>query len=101
MSMTKSTFNISGMSCVNCAARIEKSLSATVGIDTAVVNFATEELAVEYDEATSSREQIAARVRELGYGITAIAPSGELRFGVRGLHCASCVATLESRLLSH
>src|SRR6266581_716373 len=27
--------------------------------------------------------------------------SGELRFGVRGLHCASCVATLENRLLSH
>jgi P-type Cu+ transporter len=33
--------------------------------------------------------------------VNAITPSGELRFGVRGLHCASCVATLESRLLSH
>ncbi len=28
-------------------------------------------------------------------------PSGELSFGVRGLHCASCVNTLEKKLLGH
>ena len=28
-------------------------------------------------------------------------PDGELTFGVRGLHCASCVATLEKKLLEH
>lgn len=29
------------------------------------------------------------------------APSGEMTFGVRGLHCASCVNTLEKKLLEH
>lgn len=28
-------------------------------------------------------------------------PAGELSFGVRGLHCASCVNTLEKKLLEH
>jgi P-type Cu+ transporter len=99
--MTKTTFTITGMSCVNCAGRIEKGLSEIAGIGKASVNFATEELTVEHEPATAGREIIEARVRELGYGIRAIAPAGELRFGVKGLHCASCVATLEKRLLSH
>ncbi|MCM2356905.1 MAG: heavy metal translocating P-type ATPase [Geobacteraceae bacterium] len=99
--MQKAAYRITGMSCVNCAARIEKGLSGVAGIGNAVVNFATEELTVEYDPALTGPEQIEARVRELGYGIRGVARSGELRFGVKGLHCASCVATLESRLLSH
>ena len=30
-----------------------------------------------------------------------VEPAGELSFGVRGLHCASCVNTLERKLLEH
>ncbi|HEY6871280.1 MAG TPA: heavy metal translocating P-type ATPase [Geobacteraceae bacterium] len=99
--MTKATYIISGMSCVNCAARIEKGLNGTAGIEKAIVNFATEELTVEFDPAAISSGQIEAQVRELGYGIRGAASAGELRFGVKGLHCASCVATLEKKLLSH
>lgn len=99
--MQKAAFKITGMSCVNCAARIEKSLNGTAGIERASVNFAVEELTVEFDPALTGREQIEARVRELGYGVRPLASAGELRFEVRGLHCASCVATLEKRLLSH
>lgn len=32
---------------------------------------------------------------------TPVEPDGELTFGVRGLHCASCVNTLEKKLLDH
>jgi Cu+-exporting ATPase len=32
---------------------------------------------------------------------TTLPPAGELRFGVRGLHCASCVNTLEGKLIAH
>ncbi len=96
--MTKKTYTITGMSCVNCAGRIEKKLGETPGIDRAAVNFAIEELLVEFDDAVVSRDEIESLVTDLGYGIKARQGSGELRFGVKGLHCASCVATLETKL---
>lgn len=36
-----------------------------------------------------------------GTGNSATEPGGELTFGVHGLHCASCVNTLEKKLLEH
>lgn len=98
--MHKVLFAITGMSCVNCAARIEKALTETDGIDRAAVNFAMEELLVEYDDAVVSRTAIEKQVESLGYGITGKGDSGELRFGVKGLHCATCVNTLEKKLLA-
>jgi Cu+-exporting ATPase len=99
--MKKTVFKLSGMSCVNCAARIEKGLSGTSGIQRATVNFPLEELTVEHDPDLFSSEQIETTVKGLGYGITPQTGAGELRFGVRGLHCASCVANLEKSLLAH
>ena len=65
----KTLFSISGMHCANCAARIETGLGETGGIVTAMVNFATEELTVEYDPAVTGPEEIASRVKSMGYGI--------------------------------
>jgi Cu+-exporting ATPase len=67
--MTKITFGITGMSCINCAARIEKGIAETSGIEKASVNFAMEELTVFYDEAVTGMELIEGRVKDLGYGI--------------------------------
>ena len=63
----KKTFAITGMHCANCAARIEKGLGETTGIITATVNFATEELTVDYDPAETGPVAIVSRVREMGY----------------------------------
>lgn len=97
--MSKATFTITGMSCANCAGRIEKNLNAAEGVQSAVVNFALAELTVQHDPQLLSSEEIAAQVTELGYGVIQPEPAGELTFGVRGLHCASCVNTLEKKLL--
>jgi Cu+-exporting ATPase len=67
--MTKSNYQISGMSCVNCAARIDKSLNGMSGITRASVNFAMSELVVEYDEKLTSASAIEQAVSDLGYGI--------------------------------
>ncbi len=99
--MSVETFAIVGMSCANCAARIEKELARREGVQSAVVNFAMAELTVSYDPAINSREQLIACVENLGYGVVLPEPDGELTFGVRGLHCASCVNTLEKKLLEH
>ncbi|WP_243370003.1 heavy metal translocating P-type ATPase [Geotalea sp. SG265] len=98
--MTRSRFRISGMSCVNCAARIEKGLKETAGVTSAAVNFPLEELTAEHDPQLLSSDAIVAKIADLGYTARPLDAAGELRFGVRGLHCASCVATLEKKLLS-
>ena len=98
--MQKAAFIITGMSCVNCAARIEKSLGETAGIGRASMNFAMEELLVEFDDSAISREAIEEKVAKLGYGIRFKGGAGELHFGVHGLHCASCVNNLEKKLLA-
>ncbi|MDD2581253.1 MAG: copper-translocating P-type ATPase [Desulfuromonadaceae bacterium] len=89
------------MSCANCAARIEKDLARREGVQSAVVNFVLAELTVSHDPATISEEQIIGFVEELGYGVIRPEPDGELTFGVQGLHCASCVNTLEKKLLEN
>ena len=74
--MTVSRFAITGMSCVNCAGRIEKSLAATAGVSRAVVNFAVEELTVEHDPAELPAEAIVPLVTALGYGIRPVEGGG-------------------------
>jgi Cu+-exporting ATPase len=97
--MTTISMKITGMSCANCAARIEKEIGKQPGVSTAVVNLAMEELAVNFDETVVSLEEIAGSVEKLGYGVIRPEPAGELTFGVRGLHCAACVNRLEKKLL--
>ncbi|MDD2900633.1 MAG: cation transporter, partial [Desulfuromonadaceae bacterium] len=99
--MTTSTVSITGMSCANCAARIEKDLAGRKGVQSAVVNFALAELTVTHAPAIISKAQITSLVEALGYGVIHQEADGELTFGVEGLHCASCVNTLEKKLLEH
>ncbi|KAB0667646.1 heavy metal translocating P-type ATPase [Oryzomonas japonica] len=99
--MTTISMKITGMSCANCAARIEKEIGKQPGVSTATVNFAMEELVVGFDEAVVSLEEIAGRVEKLGYGAIRPEPADELTFGVQGLHCASCVNRLEKKLLEN
>jgi Cu+-exporting ATPase len=89
------------MSCTNCAARIEKDLAGRKGVLSAVVNFALAELTIRHEPGVVSKEQLIGFVEALGYGVLKPEPDGELTFGVRGLHCASCVNTLEKKLLEH
>lgn len=61
-------FDLRGMSCANCALRIEKALAATPGVHRATVNFALESAAVDFDQALTSVAELKTRVEQLGYG---------------------------------
>lgn len=61
-----SQFSIIGMSCVNCAAGIEKGFRNFSGIHSATVNFSIERLTVEHNASLSDAE-IIRKVSELGY----------------------------------
>jgi P-type Cu+ transporter len=61
----KTTIEISGMHCTNCAANIEKALKSTKGVKEASVNFATKK-AVVVSEGIKAEDLIAV-VKKLGY----------------------------------
>ena len=59
-------FQIYGMTCVACAARIEKALNKLEGVE-ASVNFASETARVRYVPGLATPELLAATIRKAGY----------------------------------
>ncbi|MBD7936283.1 heavy metal translocating P-type ATPase [Cytobacillus sp. FSL K6-0265] len=65
--LEKAEFDITGMTCAACSARIEKVLNKQPGIAQANVNLALETGTVEYNPEQVSVEEIIARVDKIGY----------------------------------
>lgn len=63
----KASFDISGMTCVACATRIEKRISKMDGVTNANVNFALETIAVEYDDKQVQTSDMITAIKKLGY----------------------------------
>ncbi|MGD6968635.1 heavy metal translocating P-type ATPase [Rossellomorea vietnamensis] len=64
----KAEFDITGMTCAACSARIEKGLNKTEGVTKANVNLALEKATVEYNPTHISPAELVKRVEKLGYG---------------------------------
>ncbi|MBO0430570.1 heavy metal translocating P-type ATPase [Enterococcus sp. DIV0660C] len=60
------TLVITGMTCANCSARVEKELKEQPGVISATVNLATEKASVKYAE--TSAEALIQSVEKIGYG---------------------------------
>jgi Cu+-exporting ATPase len=84
------------MSCAACGRRVEGALSGTDGVSSANVNLATEKASVEYDPARAGAGALLRAVEDAGYGVE----RRESSFGVTGMSCASCVASVEKALRS-
>ena len=65
--LASTNLKISGMSCVACAARIEKGLAKLPGVASAAVNFASETATVSYDPAQVGMKEFAAKIDQLGF----------------------------------
>ena len=66
--MTKETFDVTGMSCSACSARVEKAVGKLVGADNVSVNLLTNSMQVKFDDAKISAAQIVDAVINAGYG---------------------------------
>ncbi|MBI4857178.1 MAG: heavy metal translocating P-type ATPase [Acetobacterium woodii] len=66
--MEKTQFSISGMTCTACASAIERKVNQINGVESAVINFTTENLLVIYDANLASIQLIVETVEALGYG---------------------------------
>ena len=63
------TLPITGMTCVNCAATVERALCRTEGVAGASVNYATERAIVELSEEGATFEDLSVAVEQVGYGV--------------------------------
>jgi Cu+-exporting ATPase len=60
---------ITGMTCANCVATVERNLKKEKGVKIANVNLSSERATVEYDPAISPLSTLIARVNKAGYGV--------------------------------
>ncbi len=60
---------VTGMTCANCVATIERNLKKESGVQTAVVNLSSERATVEFDPSLTGLDQVIGRIQRAGYDI--------------------------------
>ena len=63
------TVPVTGMTCANCAATVERTLRKTEGVAEASVNYASERATVRFDEAVVDEERLFERIEWAGFGV--------------------------------
>lgn len=66
--MKHETYQVTGMSCSACSARVEKAVSKLEGIEKASVNLLTNSMQIDYDETVLTGQAIIDAVVDAGYG---------------------------------
>ncbi len=85
---------ITGMTCANCVATVERNLKKVQGVDAAVVNLSSERATVEFDPTLTGLDDLIARVGRAGYDVAA----GEADLPIRGLSDDNDARRLEKAL---
>src|SRR5688572_5894958 len=97
MSNTKHlTLPITGMTCANCVATVERNLKKLDGVQNAVVNLSSERATVEFEPAKLNLQDMIARVDRAGYGVA----TGEADLVIKRLADDNDARRLEKALTS-
>ena len=92
-------FQISGMTCSSCVARIEREVIKLSGVKKVAVALMAEKAEVQYDPSEILSSQISALINELGYRSTEIEVANDneetLCLDITGMTCSSCVTRVE------
>ncbi len=75
------TLPITGMTCANCVATVERNLKKVNGVSAASVNLSSERATVEFDPSLAALPDLIGRVERAGYGVA----SGEADLLIRRL----------------
>ena len=67
----KEHFDVTGMSCSACSARVEKAVKELNGIDDVNVNLLKNSMVVDFDPTKTGTDQIEEAVKKAGYSATA------------------------------
>ena len=63
------TVGVTGMTCASCVRRVERALGRQPGVQSAVVNLATEQATVEYIPGVTDRAALVGAIESAGYGV--------------------------------
>jgi Cu+-exporting ATPase len=88
------TLPVTGMTCANCVAAVERNLKKVEGVQVANVNLSSERATIEFDPNLASLPDFLARIQRAGYGVA----SGEADLILRRLSDDSDARRLEKAL---
>lgn len=86
---------VTGLSCSNCALKIESNIRKLPGVSEASVDFAGEKLNVVFDALLLDKSEIINSVKRIGYGVA----TGKLELPVTGMQDNTDAVTLEKIIL--
>lgn len=86
---------VEGMTCASCVGRVERALKAVPGVQSAVVNLATERADITFIGLADSQAVVRA-IESAGYTVR----EETIELAIEDMTCASCVGRVE-RALSH
>lgn len=87
----KQIFDVTGMTCAACSARVEKTTNEVAGVEAATVNLLKNSMEVEYDGSPETIAAITAAIRKAGYGATPRPVKGNMPSGATSAVSASPV----------
>jgi Cu+-exporting ATPase len=90
------TLPITGMTCANCVASVERNLKKVDGVSFVSVNLASERATVTFDPAKTGQQALVERVQRAGYDVAV----GEVDLVLRHLADAQDAGRLEAALKS-
>ncbi len=99
-----STFDLDGLDCADCAAKLEKGIGRIKGVVDAKINFAAAKMKIIYDGSLLRPDDLAKAVAGFGYRATLVRAAQDQGgfhrtvYRVSGLDCADCAAKLEKKL---
>ena len=94
MTDKKIALPITGMTCANCAANIERVVKRMDGVADASVNFAAESAALSFDPRKLQLQDVVEKIHKSGFGVT----TTSVEMPVTGMTCANCAANIERSL---
>ncbi len=85
---------ITGMTCANCVAAVERNINKAAGVNESSVNLSTERATVIFDPSKVGLNDIIQRVQRAGYGVA----EGEASIIIKGLSDSTDAERLEKAL---
>jgi len=90
------TLPVTGMTCANCVATVERNLKKVKGVQTAIVNLSSERASVEFDPSLAGLTDLIERIERAGYSVA----TGEADFLLKRMSDDNDARRLEKSLAS-